>query len=358
MPNIDKILRDSMNPEVLHDIEYFYKHVNSRSEFLHGKIDEYVEPEPALGETVEYFHPIITYDDRMKYICEHIVTSPDLSEYDKVCNTIISHFYGARGIHQTLSGINDPDKAYVKFDVLAEEQKSPGVGEYTEWLRNQAEQAKRSNIKLWGTTELHTSIQTSGRRWVNEHYLGDSRHKSKGTSANVCEWIASWINDGTIDKILNVNGFKELVYTFMEQPGISHYYGYHGAASSSNNPSINAYVDEDFCLPGPGAVMTCKELWPGVSKKDVPFGDRIIWFCRNQHNLIDVPKIHEDFWNITRFGKEIYPEPQNKLTVYGNEVLFCQFSVFVRLRENPHLIDKRKVARTNTNTCTLDAFFS
>lgn len=334
-----------LDKKEMSEFELFYTKVNERSEFFAGYRTSYVAPTDALGETVEYFHPTITYDDRMRYICQYIVTNPKLSEHNKICNTIISHFYGARGIHQVLSGIDDPNMAHVNFDTLAKEQtdykNNKIIGPYTNWIRKHSLEQKEAGLPFWGTTELHTSLQSAGRKFVNNTY-GTT---DKGTPANVAEWIASWINVGIIDTMLQVKSLEELYNTFIKINGVGPYYAYHGAASNSNNPSLKAYHDERFCDPGSGAKETSTLFFPGLSPKDVSLADRVIWIRENQLQLMNTPAIHKDRYNITSNGVIIYPEDQSELKTYGTEVAMCQFSVYKRLKANPHLIKHRKVAR-------------
>ena len=54
--------------------------------------------------------------------------------------------------------------------------------------------------------------------------------------------------------------------------------------------------------------------------------------------------IHQIFANIT-----IFSDNQNELKSYGTEVSLCQYSVYCRLRSNPELISRRKVARAATS---------
>lgn len=333
-------------------LEAFYVNVNARTEFLKGYRDFYHTPNPALGLEVEYFHPTITYDDRMRYICDNIATRSDLSPYNRLGNTIISHFYGARGIHTALTGDRNPRTAIVDFTRLYEEQKKSQPGDYTREVRHRAEDAKRDGIPLWGTTELHTSIQGAGRKFVERKYGA-----GKGTSANVCEWIASWIGDGTMDRMLGARSFRQLYDAFIALSGVGEYYAYHGAAGVSNDPEVMAYHDERFCAPGPGARETAELLFPNLSLKEVGHAERVIWIREKQHEIMDKVYIHPDYWNITSNGRVVYPEPQDELKVYGTEVCMCQFSVYNRLMANPHLISHRKVARIASETSTVEDFF-
>jgi len=354
----DKLLRNSLDWDVLKDYEHFVKMVNRRTLFQKGIVDSYTPSDPALGLEVEYFHPSITADDRMVYIMENIVTIPGLKWQNVIGNTIISHFYGARGVHNILTGIDDDKKAHIDFIKLGKEQiefkKTEIVGEYTKHLRELAVQAKLNKQKVWGTTELHTSIQTAGRRFVNEWYLGNARHDDKGTWSNVSEWIASWTHlpsryNPNKTVMQGMREAKDLSEGFAYLTGenmIGDYYGYHCSTSNSVNPKLNFSHDSKFVAPGPGAVETLELMFPNLSKKDVPLGERVVWIRENQKEILDI-EFHKELWNYTSTnGIKIFEDEQNELKSYGTEVSLCQYSVYCRLKNNPHLIKNRKVARS------------
>jgi len=354
----DQLLRNSIDWDILKDYEYFVKMVNRRTLFQKGIVDSYNPTDPALGLEVEYFHPSITADDRMVYIMENIVTVPGLNWQNVIGNTIISHFYGARGVHNILTGIDDDKKAHIDFVLIGKEQKdfkkTGKVGEYTQHLRKLAKQAKIDKQRIWGTTELHTSIQTAGRRFVNEWYLGNARHDDKGTWSNVSEWIGSWTHlpsryNAKKTVMQGMREARDLSEGFAYLTGenmIGDYYGYHCSTSNSVNPKLNFSHDSKFVAPGPGAIETLELMFPNLSKKDVPLGERVVWIRENQKEILDI-EFHKELWNYTSTnGIKIFEEEQNELKSYGTEVSLCQYSVYCRLKANPHLIKKRKVART------------
>lgn len=349
-----------LNHAVLKDYERFVQKVNERTLYKMGILQSYdAGNDPALGLEVEYFHPTITADDRMVYIMENIVSSPTLSWTNIIGNTIISHFYGARGVHSVLTGEDDPKKAHVNFDQLAEEQisfKNTGkIGSYTKEMRLRATLAKKNKLKVWGTTELHTSLQTAGRRFVNGWYLGEPRHESKGSWLNICEWIASWVhlpsrkfpNKTVMEGIKNSNALKEAYEFLTGENMIGEYYGYHCSTSNSVNPALSFNHDDVFVAPGPGARETLDKMFPNLSTRQVSYGDRVVWIRENQHSLLNLT-FHPALWNyVTAGGITIFRDSQNELKSYGTEVSLCQYSVYCRLRSNPELIARRKVARTN-----------
>lgn len=344
------LLRRSVDKDVLSDIRFFFEKINERNLFTRGLVEKYDPPSLALGADVEYFSSQITMDDRMVYIMRHIVTNPRVSPYNKIGNTIISHFYGARGIHSVITGESDPDKAIVGFDTLAAEQARGSDLDYTESLRTRMNEAKLKKIPIWGTTELHTSIMGAGNSFVKKRYGED-----KLTGLAVAEWIASWINTGYMDELMGSHSLEAMFKNLVRTPGIGPYYGYHCATSNSVNPSLRFHHDEPFCSPGPGAVMTLDLLFPGVSKKDSPHGNRVIWIRENQDELFPGLRdiFHPETHNVVANGIKIFASEQNELKVYGTEVGLCQYSVYCRLRDNPHLVSKRKVARIEPVSCSV-----
>ena len=356
----DITLRSFLDRAVLKDYERFVNKVNERTLYQRGLKSEYDSSgDPALGLEVEYFHPSITADDRMVYIMENIVSIPSLDWRDVIGNTIISHFYGARGVHSVLTGEEDPKKAHVDFVMLARDQinfsKTGVVGKYTSDMRLRAVNAKKNKEKIWGTTELHTSIQTAGRRFVNALYKGDSRHEDKGTWLNVCEWVASWAynpssfnSERTVMEGLRTAESLEEAFSYLTgEKLIGEYYGYHCSTSNSVNPALNFVHDDTFVAPGPGARETLDVMFPRLPTKKVSYGDRVVWVRENQHELLNI-KFHPSLWNYCNsYGVKIFEDNQDELKNYGTEVSLCQYSVYLRLKENPELISRRKIARSN-----------
>ena len=153
-------MRDRVNMEVVKDIGRFFNKVNERALYNMGVLDTYSsDGDDALGETVEYFHPQITLDDRMRYIMENIVYAP-ISMDNIICNTIISHFYGARGIHQILTRDPNPKTALIDFERLLVNR------EYENKIRKNLEDAVSLGLPIYGSTELRTSLFGAANTYV------------------------------------------------------------------------------------------------------------------------------------------------------------------------------------------------
>jgi len=338
---------DPMNivdQELLKEIAFFFNKINERALYLMGVYDSYDDGgEPALGVNVEYFHPQITLDDRMVYIAKHIVLAP-ISQPNVICNTIISHFYGARGIHQAITRIKDPDTALVDFERLLVDD------EYRNKIRKNMEDAQKYKIPLYGATELRTSLFGAANKFSMEKYGIKNTHP-----INILEWVAGFIPRGIVKGMSESNSLKELFNVLIKIEGVGSYYGYHCSTSNSVNPAINVNHDERFCVPGPGSSRTVNMMFPGVSRKELSYGDRVIWFRENQEKLIGKIFLHPSTYNVVVNGRKVLKEDQTELKTYGCEVGLCQFGIYHRLKGNPEMANRRKVSRMDESV--LDDFF-
>lgn len=264
----------------------------------------------------------------MRFIAENISTA-DMSLFNIVGNTFISHFYGARGVHQLLTQSNDLKKCYVDFDRIADNDK-----EYIQLIRSNLDLAKRMKQPIWGTTELHTSIQASGRNYCRKKYNNPTREFHP---VDVCEWVASFRENGLFEGMKQAEHMKDMYKLLITQPGIGDYYGFHAAASSSVLPQMKYHHDQKFVAPGPGAVYTISKLWPEAPKK---LHAEAIYFLREQSDEIGLTEnvnFHEKAHNIYVDGKPIFSEPQDSLKYYGTEVLCCQFGIYLQIRNDKKL---------------------
>ncbi len=342
---------ENYDKELMKEFNWFLYKINERSCIHLGYLDEeyenvnrHGEIDYGLGEDVEYFHPTITLDDRMRFIGTEIA-SADMSLMNIVGNTFISHFYGGRGVHFLASG---GEGEFVDFDRITDKD-----NDYKMYIKGNLDKAVKNKQPIWGTTELHTSIQTASRNWCREYYNDPDR---KFHAFDVCEWVASFRDSGFLERMLECTHMKEIYTLLREQPGIGEYYGFHGAASSSVLPQVKYHHDQRFVSPGPGAVYTIKLLWPDAPKK---LYDEAIYFMRENSDDIGLTKnvyFHPKAYNITcPNGKNLFEHPQDSLKYYGTEVLSCQFGVYLQIREDERACARRRVARV-TQTNTLEEF--
>ena len=344
----------SYNKEIMSDFNWFLYKINQRACIKQGYLDEeYIntnrkgDVDYGLAKNVEYFHPTITLDDRMRYIGENIATA-NMSDFNILGNTIISHFYGARGVHQTVTGSNDPTNCWVDFDRVEKNDQ-----DYIQWLRNTVEHETKVNKKpVWGTTELHTSIQCGARNFCREKYADPER---KFHTTDVIELVANLKTIGLADSLLyRCTKIKEAYDELTKLKGIGEYYGFHCAASTSVLPMMKYHHDKRFVAPGPGARYTIKLMWPDAPAK---LYDEAIYFLREQADnigLTDGVNFHPSAYNIGN----LFEFPQDGLKYYGTEVVSCQFGIYLQIRDDKKACERRKVSRIEEAPASLEAFLS
>lgn len=330
---------DKCDVEKFLDFKYFISQVNKRAEFQRGLIPEYTYDEYALNPDTEFFHPMITCDDRMVYIMENIVSLPDseLSPYNKIGNTIISHFYGARGIHQIATRENDPKKAHVDFDNYFNTDER-------ERVRKNLSLAGRAGLPIYGSTELRTSLFGAANKYQVQRF-GESAERVH--AGNIMDWVASFKERGIFDAMLKSNSSAETFKILTQLDGVGSYYGFHCSTSNSVNPALNWDNDENFVRPGPGAQYTLGLLFPKATSKEITSGDLVIWFRHNQKffGFGDIA-IHPAFHNVLDAnGNKILTKDQTEMMTYGSEVGMCQYGIFCKIRNDRKAIERRKVAR-------------
>lgn len=341
--------------DIMLDFNHFLKKINTRACIQNGFIDEDYDPvnrhgkiDHGLGYDVEYFHPTITLDDRMRYIGTEIAAA-DMSKFNILGNTLISHFYGARGVHQA---ITQKAGEFVDFDRIAD-----GDADYRDHLYANADNAKKNGLPIWGTTELHTSIQTGSRNYCRKLFNDPDR---KFKTGDVLTWVASFRDNGVFEALDKSEHIEDTFKALTKLPGIGEYYGFHGAASTSVLPFLGYNHDQRFVAPGPGAVYLINHMWPNAPKKLYP---EAIYFLREQCDrigLTDEVDFHPDAHNIELpSGKKLFTFEQDSLKYYGTEVLSCQFGIYLQIREDKKACERRKVSRSadfgGTNN-SLEAF--
>lgn len=337
--NVIPQFEQALDWNVVREVERFFIKVNERLLNKLGVLPSYDDGgDAALGEDVEYFHFNITGDDRMRYLGQYVVLEPHLSPQERFCNAVITHLYGGRRINSLLTGESDPRQAHLDFKRLHSDPS------YVQSVYDHADYAAAHGFRFFGTTELHTSLQTAARNYCRQKYSDPTR---RARNTDIAEWVASWLADGTVDSILSAPTLAEAFNRLTHLPGVGAYYGYHLAVDSSLIPGTVFHHDEPFCVPGPGAQRTMDLLFPTLKDKlrTVPYGDLIVWIEQNQQRLYPQLTFHPALYNITHAnGTKLFEFDQDKLMVYGCEVGHCQFGVYKRLQGNAAAILKRRCA--------------
>ncbi len=330
MASIDTLLRDALDKEVVKDLGDFIHKVIWQGHYNSGLTNHYKWEEPALAPDVAYFNPQLSLEAGAKRIANYIVGS-DISLEEKICNTIVKHFYGPTEIHQILTRERDPKKALIDFARLHEDE------EYAQEINSNLDFAASLGIPIYDTTAIRTSLWGAANSYVTEKRGLTERNKDR---VNLLLWIASFLHDGTVDKIKEAKTLKESFKAFTSLSGVGNYYGYHSSITNSINPALAFSHDDRFTVAGPGAKVSLKLLFGNVK---VSADDQIIWFRENYEEFIGPLRVDERAHNLFAGETPCFADAQDGLKTSGTEVALCQFGVYSRLRENPHLIDRRKI---------------
>ena len=353
---------NNFDSDLMKDFNWFLYKINQRSCIELGYIDEDYESvnrhgyhDFGLGKDVEYFHPTITLDDRMRYIATHI-SQADMDIDNILCNTYISHFYGARGIHQSLTDSKDPSDCFIDFHKILNQDTS-----YTDKIRHNIFLAKKQKKPLWGSTEIHTSLQTASRNYVRS--LRNQPDK-KFDTFDLLEWVSSFIINGTNKSLIESSHIKDTYDTLIKLDGVGDYFAFHGAASTSVLPQMKYHVDQRFVAPGPGARFLIKKMWPDAPSKE--YADSI-YFLREKGDeigLTDNVDFHPKAYNVwDEDDNPVFDYSHDSLKYYGTEVLSCQFGIYLQIRNDRKACMKRKVSRSDdfvglSNNSNLMKFFT
>lgn len=330
MASIDTILRDSLNQSVMDDLGIFIHKVIRQGHYNNDLIDDYTWDEPALAPEVAYFNPQLTLEAGAQRIAKYIVQA-DISLEEKICNTLVKHFYGPTEIHQILTREKDPKKALIDFARLHEDR------EYAREINDNLEHAVSLGIPVYDTTAVRTSLFGEANSFVTKKHGLAERNKDR---VNLLIWIASFLYDGTVDKIRESKTLRESFNTLTALAGVGNYYGYHNSITNSINPQIHFSHDDRFTVAGPGAKATLTKLF---GKVKVSHDDQIIWFRENYEEFIGPIEVDPRAHNLSAGDGLCFAEPQDGLKTSGTEVALCQFGVYTRLRDNPHLIGRRRI---------------
>ncbi len=129
------------------DLGSFIHKIIKQGHYNNGLIANYEWDEPALAPDVAYFNPQLTLEAGAQRIAEYIVKS-DISLEEKICNTIVKHFYGPTEIHQILTRERDPKKALIDFARLHTDR------EYSEEINANLEHAISLGITVYDTPAI------------------------------------------------------------------------------------------------------------------------------------------------------------------------------------------------------------
>lgn len=360
----------------------------------HRNFDEYVETgyihkdEFGYGFVVEnkpvpYFHPNRSFHDEIIWLNNHLYYKGNVSFGDKLVNSAIVKFYGPAktldiitGNAQNMDFLEKTPWKFINFDEL---RNNP---DYEYLVMRNIELAFNKGHRIWGTTELRTSLQTASRNYSRKHLsiidrLGvrdehgnmviepNKSHDRGMRSSDMINWI-KYMSFNHLDDIGNectgwIPFYKtkpdmEKSFNFLTMKrGIGNYYGYHFSSNLARMPGVGAKplieaewkeefkkikkldvnlthgnLDEnaDYVMAGPGAGYTLTKLFPGLPINSLTMMRMLLAIRDEQEEFFGIagnPEAELHMTEATELGK---------FTSFGIEICCCQFSVFERARDD------------------------
>ena len=308
--------------------------------FGHGFIVE--------GRSVPYFHPNRSFHDEIIWLNENVFYNPKCSFEDRLINAAIVKFYGPSN---TISLITEETGyPFIKYDLLVNDQ------DYVLHCMKNLENAKRRGEKIYGTTELRTSLQTESRNYtrtiktpydslLNQEPILDR----KSRTSDMFYWF-TMLGPRFAEFYSSKPSMEESFKFLTSFRGIGNYYGYHFSTNLARMPEIgtpallkegapsgNLDEDDDFVAPGVGAMITINWFYEHLGFSiSADVGAKVIRQIRDtQHDFFDFTGENLDILNsVSETGR---------FTTFGTEISCCQFGVFLRLR------DSKKMALNRAN---------
>jgi hypothetical protein len=302
------------------------------------------------GRSVPYFHPNRSFHDEIIWLNENLFYNPKATFEDKLINAAIVKFYGpSKTLEMIIEGTGDD---FVVYDKFINDPK------YLKQVCVNLENAVKNKNKIYGTTELRTSLQTAARNYARsvgspidkiEKITASERAKRKCRPSDILFWFTilgpDWVN------FYKTRPTMEESFAFLNSyRGIGNYYGYHFSCNLARMPEVGNLIfegtpgnideDDDYVVPGVGAMHA------------------INWFyehrghsinCKVGKKLINaIRKYQGGFFDLKSSDKsDYYMNKVSELghfTNFGCEISCCQFGVYRKLREDKKLANRRASA--------------
>ena len=366
-----KFIKEFNKSEYLVRIEQKYSdHADYFNSSDHIHIPEYGIGFSVDGKYIPYFHPNRSFHNEVVYLNQNLYYNKDVTFADKLINSALVKFYGPDQTmalitgHADLRYLKKTDWSYVNYNELISNP------EYEFTLMDNIEKAFAKKERIWGTTELRTSLQTEARNHsrsnispIDKVYSpGEDISTRKMRPSDMIFWVKHLTETQWLDYYKTKPTMEESFNQLTSVRGIGNYYGYHFSSNLARMPEVGAKdlivaefsdgfdslkkdnpdmthgrIDEnaDYVMAGTGACITLSKLFPKI-RMDSKAAMRVILAIRNHQ---------EDFYEITGI---VEAEKHLKLasetgrfTTFGVEISCCQYSVFDRLRSDRGMALKR-----------------
>lgn len=326
--NIDKELWDSLDREVLADFRCYLYKFNEAIHYRAGLQDTFEEI-PGISAKTEMAEPNITQTARYQYMARDLAFNGNMTTASQILNMLVTHVIGGHETPRAFSGRVEREWGFVDFERVAARDR-----DYIDQLESNALKMRAQGLAIWNDITIRSSVQGVANKYV------DSIGSPRGY-AGALEWMANWIADGTVDRLLDSETFQEATEILLEQKGIGKYIAFHAAAGISSHPLIRMGHEEEYALAGPGACRTIASMF---HDSKVHPNDVCIWFAENQEKLVPDLHYHEYWHNIEVDGKGVYGVPQDRLFPITSEIALCLYNTFKKNRQSAKFHASRQKA--------------
>lgn len=299
------------------------------------------------NNSVPYFHPNRSFHDEIIWLNNNVFYNEKCTFEDKLINAAIVKFYGPSNTINLIT--KDTQYAFIKYDLLINDY------DYLQKCMFNIEEARKKSNKIYGTTELRTSLQTESRNYCREKntpyddFIGQKfNNERKSRPSDMIYWF-TYLGPKFVQFYKTKPNMLDSFNFLTSIRGIGNYYGYHFSTNLARMPEIGNELllknltnkfgklneDDDFVAPGVGAMSTIKwfyeDLGINVSNE---VGSKIIKAIRDNQN---------EFFNFKNESLDIMKKINEigRFTTFGVEISCCQFSVFRRLKNNKNMALKR-----------------
>jgi len=302
------------------------------------------------GKSVPYFHPNRSFHDEIIWLNENLFYSPQATFEDKLINAAIVKFYGpSKTLKMIVEGTGHD---FVVYDKFINDPK------YLEELCVNLETAVENKEKIYGTTELRTSLQTSARNYARS--VGSPIDKIKKMPAierskrmlrpsDILFWF-TYLGPQWVEFYKTTPTMEESFKFLNSYKGIGNYYGYHFSCNLARMPTVGNLIfegtpgnideDDDYVVPGVGAMNAINWFYEhrGHSINDKVGKKLINAIRRHQNKFFDLKSSDKSDYYMKKVSELGY------FTNFGCEISCCQFGVYRKLREDKKLANRRASA--------------
>ena len=325
-----KELKSMVDPE---RFRYFNKWVLNffKREVLRetNRIQEYkIDPEfgEAMRQEVSYWNPNRSKHAEVFWLENHVFNQ-NTSMRNKILNAMAVKFVGMPTL--TLVATNSADYSnIIDFDEYKKKDS------YFKFINDNLD-SNVNKLKVWGATQLQTSLQTAARNFVrNEEKNQDIQFKL----SHMTRWMSHLDDLGLSSVVLNKNNKLSDVCEWLKtHRGIGPYFSYHPPCNFSRSEDlVHIDEDDDYCLVGPGAQRGMQFVFPYTKLNKNDIMEKIILSVRtHQYEFFEFP----DSLSMEQYAMNL--ERNGYLTTFGTEITFCQFNCFLSIKDNPKAQEKR-----------------